>query len=160
MFSCERRNSPTVGSSVTAVGPYASYTYDAVYRLVQATGREHIGQAARVDQSDPPINPLRGVARIITSKKNYERIWAMAPSPYNGATFCQANFLLMKEDVYALAKEWCNKNKIFFVHFRDVAGDANKFHETFHDNGPTNMARILKIYSDGGFDGPMPDVDV
>jgi mannonate dehydratase len=107
---------------------------------------------------DPPISPLRGVARIVTSKRNYERIWSLAPSPYNGATFCQANFLLMKEDIYSLAKEWCAKNKIFFVHYRDVQGDVKHFRETFHDNGPTDMIRMLEIYSKTGFVGPIrPD---
>ncbi len=107
---------------------------------------------------DPPLSPLRGVARVVTSKRNYERIMAMAPSPYNGVTFCQANFKLMKEDIYSLAKEWCNRKKIFFVHFRDVDGDVTKFRETFHDNGPTDMIRMLEIYSKGGFVGPIrPD---
>jgi mannonate dehydratase len=107
---------------------------------------------------DPPINPLRGIARIVVSKRNYERIMAMYPSPYNGITYCQANFVLMKEDVYALAKEWCDRKKIFFVHYRDVEGDTKHFHETFHDNGPTDMVRMLEVYSKGGFVGPIrPD---
>ena len=107
---------------------------------------------------DPPINPLRGIARIVTSKRSYERIMDMVPSPYNGITYCQANFVLMKEDVYGLAKEWCNRNKIFFVHYRDVQGDTSHFHETFHDNGPTDMVRMLEVYSKGGFNGPIrPD---
>ncbi len=107
---------------------------------------------------DPPLSPLRGIARIITSKRNYERIMAMAPSAYNGVTFCQANFLLMKEDIYSLAKEWCEKKKVFFVHYRDVTGDKTHFRETFHDNGPTDMVKMLEIYSKAGFDGPIrPD---
>ena len=107
---------------------------------------------------DPPLSPLRGIARIITSKRNYERIMAMYPSPYNGVTFCQANFLLMKEDIYSLAREWTLKNKVFFVHYRDVLGDKTHFRETFHDNGPTDMVRMLEIYSKAGFTGPIrPD---
>jgi mannonate dehydratase len=107
---------------------------------------------------DPPLPSLRGIARIVTSKRNYERIMDMAPSPYNGVTFCQANFLLMKEDIYSLAEEWLRRKKIFFVHYRDVEGDATHFRETFHDNGPTDMVRMLEIYSKGGFVGPIrPD---
>lgn len=107
---------------------------------------------------DPPLSPLRGVARIVSSKRNYERIMNIVPSPYNGVTFCQANFLLMKEDIYSLAKEWCARNKVFFVHYRDVRGDRTKFRETFHDNGPTDMVRMLEVYSKAGFVGPIrPD---
>ncbi len=107
---------------------------------------------------DPPLSPLRGVARIITSARNCRRIMDIAPSPMNGVTFCQANFKLMGEDIYSLAREWCSSKKVFFVHFRDVEGVKTRFHETFHDNGPSDMARMLKIYSDAGFDGPIrPD---
>ncbi|HSW49167.1 MAG TPA: mannonate dehydratase [Bryobacteraceae bacterium] len=107
---------------------------------------------------DPPLSPLSGVARICTSARNYRRIMDIVPSPMNGVTFCQANFKLMGEDIYALAKEFTSKKKVFFVHFRDVEGTKTKFHETFHDNGPTDMVRMLKIYSDAGFDGPIrPD---
>jgi mannonate dehydratase len=107
---------------------------------------------------DPPLPVLRGVARIVTSAKAYRRVMDMVPSPMNGITFCQANFKLMGEDIYALAKQWCSQKKIFFVHYRDVEGTKEKFHETFHDNGPTDMVRILQVYSQNGFNGPIrPD---
>ena len=35
------------------VEPSADYTYDAVYRLIEATGREHLGQAG--GRADSPI---------------------------------------------------------------------------------------------------------
>lgn len=107
---------------------------------------------------DPPLSPLRGIARIITSAKNYRRIMDMVPSPINGVTYCQANFVLMGEDVEALAREWCRKKKVFFVHNRDVKGTRQHFRETFHDNGQTNMVRMLQAYSETGFAGPIrPD---
>jgi mannonate dehydratase len=107
---------------------------------------------------DPPISPLRGIGRILTSAANYRRVLALVPSPASGITFCQANFKLMGEDIEALAREWCAQKKIFFVHFRDVQGTREHFVETFHDNGPTDMARMLEVYYESGFDGPMrPD---
>jgi mannonate dehydratase len=107
---------------------------------------------------DPPVSPLRGIGRILTSAANYRRVLELVPSPANGITFCQANFKLMGEDIEALAREWCAQKKIFFVHFRDVEGNREHFVETFHDNGPTDMARMLEVYYESGFDGPMrPD---
>lgn len=107
---------------------------------------------------DPPLSPLRGIGRILTSADNFRRVLRMVPSPVNGITFCQANFKLMGENIEALAKEWLAEGKIFFVHFRDVEGTREKFRETFHDNGPSNMVRMLEIYSRGGFEGPLrPD---
>lgn len=119
---------------------------------------DRFGVRMALHPDDPPISPLRGVARILTSAKAYRRVMDLAPSPMNGVTFCQANFKLMGEDIYSLAKEWINRKKIFFVHFRDVAGTKEKFHETFHDNGPTDMVKMLEVYSKAGFNGPIrPD---
>lgn len=37
------------------VEPEAQYTYDALYRLMEATGREHVGQTTWRDHNDPPF---------------------------------------------------------------------------------------------------------
>ena len=119
---------------------------------------DKFGVRMALHPDDPPVSPLRGIARILTSAKAYRRVMDIVPSPMNGVTFCQANFKLMGEDIYALAREWTTKNKIFFIHFRDVKGTKEKFRETFHDNGPTDMVRILEVYSKAGFNGPIrPD---
>lgn len=46
----------TVCFNNSVVSPSARYTYDAIYRLIQAGGREHVGQAAdtQVDHDDAP----------------------------------------------------------------------------------------------------------
>jgi mannonate dehydratase len=107
---------------------------------------------------DPPLSPLRGIARILTSAANYRRVLNIVPSPVNGITFCQANFKLMGEDIAALAREWCAQKKIFFVHYRDVTGTREHFRETFHDNSPVDLAQMLRIYHECGFEGPIrPD---
>jgi mannonate dehydratase len=119
---------------------------------------DRFGMQMALHPDDPPISPLRGIGRILTSAKAYRRVMDIAPSPLNGVTFCQANFKLMGEDIYSLAKEWSSRKKIFFIHFRDVKGTKEKFHETFHDNGPTDMIRMLQIYAKNGFHGPIrPD---
>lgn len=119
---------------------------------------DEVGMQLALHPDDPPLSPLRGIGRILTSAANYRRVMNIVPSPMNGVTFCQANFKLMGEDLEALAKEWCGQKKIFFVHFRDVEGTKEHFRETFHDNGATDMARMLKVYTECGFSGPIrPD---
>ncbi len=119
---------------------------------------EKAGVQMALHPDDPPISPLRGIGRILTSAKAFRRVMDIVPSPINGVTFCQANFKLMGENIETLAAEWCRQKKIFFVHFRDVAGTREKFLETFHDNGTSDMVKMLQIYSRNGFNGPMrPD---
>ncbi len=119
---------------------------------------ESAGVQMALHPDDPPISPLRGIGRILTSAANFRRVLDIVPSPANGVTFCQANFKAMGEDIETLAREWCARKKIFFVHFRDIDGNRDHFRETFHDNGPTDMARMLQVYYRCGFDGPIrPD---
>jgi mannonate dehydratase len=125
-------------------------------RVIPVAEKYNVKMALHPD--DPPISPLRGIARICTSAENYRRIMNIAPSPVNGITFCQANFRAMGENIYELAREFCESGKVFFVHFRDIEGKGPRFHETFHDNGPTDMGKMLEIYYRSGFVGPIrPD---
>ena len=119
---------------------------------------EKAGVRIALHPDDPPVSPLRGVARILSSARGFRRALGICKSPHLGVAFCQANFRLMGEDVRALVREFGGEEKIFYVHFRDVEGTRERFHETFHDNGPTDMAEMLKLYHDVGFDGPIrPD---
>ena len=95
---------------------------------------------------DPPISPVHNVPRILTSYEAYDRMFGEYPSPSLGMTFCQANFSLMDGDLYAMAERFGADGKIFFVHFRDVKGDRFDFEETFHDEGPTDMLRMVRLY--------------
>ena len=124
--------------------------------VIPAAEKHGVKMALHPD--DPPLSPLRGIGRIVTSAANYRKIMNLVPSPMNGVTFCQANFVAMGEKLEPLVREWCAQKKIFFVHFRDIKGTRERFQETFHDDGATDMARMLKVYSECGFDGPMrPD---
>ncbi|MCU0226101.1 MAG: mannonate dehydratase [Bryobacterales bacterium] len=119
---------------------------------------EQAGVRMALHPDDPPVSPLRGIGRILTSADAFRRVLAMDPRPVNGITFCQANFRLMGEDIQTLAREWCSAGRVFFVHYRDVVGAPQQFRETFHDNGPSDMAGMLRIYHEAGFAGPIrPD---
>jgi mannonate dehydratase len=107
---------------------------------------------------DPPLSPLRGLARIMSSIENYQRLLDLYPSPMNGIALCQGNFALMGGDLPSTIRRFGKQGKIFFVHFRDIRGDVHKFVETFHDDGQTNMVECMKAYRDIGFDGVLrPD---
>ena len=107
---------------------------------------------------DPPLSPIRGLARIMRSIENYQRLLDMYPSPMNGIALCMGNFTLMTDDLPAAIRHFGKQNKIFFVHFRDVRGTKEKFVETFHDDGKTDMLACMEAYRDVGFEGVLrPD---
>lgn len=107
---------------------------------------------------DPPLSPIRGLGRIMRSLENYQRLVDLVPSPLNGLCLCQGNFTLMTDDLPAAIRHFGQQDKIFFVHFRDVRGTPEKFEETFHDDGKTNMLACMQAYRDIGFEGVLrPD---
>lgn len=114
---------------------------------------EEAGVKMGLHPDDPPLSPLRGVGRIFTSADAFARAMSLSDSPSHGITYCQANFVAMGEDVFATATRF--RDRIVFLHFRDVEGTREDFTETFHDNGPTDMAGIVKHYHDLGLSVPV-----
>lgn len=120
-------------------------------RVVPAAEKAGVKLAMHPD--DPPLSPIRGLGRILRSVENFQRLLDLVPSPVNGITFCQGNFTLMTDDLPGAIRRFGEQKKIFFVHFRDVRGTPEKFEETFHDDGKTDMAACMRAYRDIGFGG-------
>lgn len=117
---------------------------------------ESAGVKLAMHPDDPPLSPIRGLGRIMRSVENFGRLLELAPSPMNGIALCQGNFTLMTDDLPAVIRQFAGK--IFFVHMRDVAGKPEKFEETFHDAGQTDMVACMRAYRDIGFSGVLrPD---
>ena len=125
-------------------------------RIVPVAEEANVKLAMHPD--DPPLSPIRGIGRIMRSVENYQRLIDLVPSPVNGITLCQGNFTLMTDDLPSVIRHFGEQDKIFFVHLRDVKGTPERFEETFHDDGKTDMLACLEAYRDIGFDGVLrPD---
>ncbi len=95
---------------------------------------------------DPPLSPIRGVGRIMRSVENFQRLLDLVPSPVNGITMCQGNFTLMTDDLPSVIRHFGRQGK------------PEKFEETWHDAGQTDMLACMKAYRDIGFEGVLrPD---
>ena len=127
-------------------------------RVVPVAEEANVKLALHPD--DPPLSPIRGISRIITSFEAYKRVIELVPSPNNGLTFCQGNFAAMADvtDVSEAIRYFGQRDKIFFAHFRDVSSKVPNFSEVFHDEGPTDMLATMQAYRAVDFDGPIrPD---
>jgi mannonate dehydratase len=127
---------------------WVNYTYF-IRAVLPAAERAAVKLGLHPD--DPPVSPLRGIGRIFTSPAAFDRAMALSDSPSHGITFCQATFRAMGADVAATARHFAPR--MVFVHFRDIEGTADDFTETFHDNGPTDMPAMLRLYHELGFCG-------
>lgn len=100
---------------------------------------------------DPPVSPLCGLARIMRSVEDFDRLISLVDSPVNGITLCQGCFLEMECKLTSVIRRFAKQ--IHFVHFRDVQGSSEDFYETFPDNGPTDMVEVLRVYQEIGYQG-------
>ena len=116
---------------------------------------EKAGVKMGLHPDDPPLPELRGISRIFSSTENIDYALSLTDSPSHGVTFCQANFKLMGADIESSLRSFARDNRLFFFHFRDVRGTAECFEETFHDNGPSDMANAIRVLRDINFDGPI-----
>lgn len=117
---------------------------------------ERFGITFAAHPDDPPLPQLLGKDRILNSVEGFERLVKLAPSPRNAICFCQGTFATMGVDIPATIRRLGPHIK--YVHFRDARGTAADFAETFHDNGPTDMAAAMRAYREIGFTGPLrPD---
>jgi mannonate dehydratase len=123
---------------------------------------EKYGIKLSMHPDDPPVDSIRGVPRIMTSVANFKRMLELHPSPSNtltwDGTFGEMGTKGKQEDLPAALEYFCKRKAVSFVHFRNVRGYREHFHETFIDNGQIDMSKMMEILYHNHFEGPIrPD---
>jgi len=120
---------------------------------------EEAGVRLAAHPDDPPVERLRGTARLVNEHSKYDRLLALAPSHANALEFCIGSLAEMREgDIYETTRRFSRMGAIAYVHFRNVRGKVPSYVETFVDDGEVDMARIIRILHEEGFDGVLvPD---
>jgi mannonate dehydratase len=118
---------------------------------------EKVGIRLGIHPDDPPVPMLAGLPRLLRNHAAYRRLVEIYPSDSNGIEFCQGTFSEMEDDVYEAIRYFGQRNKIQYVHFRNVSGRVPKFHEEFINTGYVDMYKAMKLYREVGFKGVFID---
>ena len=155
---------------LTADQVWANYEY--FIKSVMPTA-EKCGIRMGLHPDDPCLPSLGGYARIFGSVEAFDRAYALHPSPSNAVTFCQANFKLMlgngergtenDSQLFTLHSSLFTledvarhfRDRIAFIHIRDVEGTKEDFTELFHDQGTTDQFALMRVYRELGLDVPV-----
>lgn len=117
---------------------------------------EEVDVKMAIHPDDPPWS-LFGLPRIVTCKKNLERLIKLVDSPYNGLTLCSGSLGANRENnIPELIRYFGEMGRIHFGHVRNIKFTGEKtFHEASHlsADGSFDMFEIIKAYHDIGFDG-------
>ncbi|HAE32246.1 MAG: TIM barrel protein [SAR202 cluster bacterium] len=115
---------------------------------------EEEGIRLGIHPCDPPVEKLGGIPQLLRSFDSYKRLIEIVDSPSNAIEFCQGTFSEMEgDDIYEMIRYFGEREKILYVHFRNVSGQVPKFHEEFINTGYVDMYKAMKIYYEVGFDG-------
>ncbi len=120
---------------------------------------EAAGVRLAAHPDDPPMETLRGTARLVNQPSKYDRLASIIDSPSNALEFCIGSLQEMTTgNVYDTTRRFARAGRIAYVHLRNVRGKVPHYEETFVDNGDVDMAEIVRILREEEFDGVMvPD---
>ena len=103
---------------------------------------------------DPPLEKMRGVAKLFYSPQEYEKLIEVHDSPSNGFEFCMGTVQeMVGSDIYEMLDRFSKVNKIGYVHSRNVIGKVPNYRESFIDEGDIDIIKALKILKKNNFDG-------
>ncbi len=110
-----------------------------------------------IHPDDPPWDVF-GLPRVVSKESDFDALFQAVPSSHNGMTFCLGSLAeSLDNDVYHMADKYAKDGRIKFVHLRNVKVDDQKgsFHESGHlsKDGSVDMARIVRILLDNGYEG-------
>ncbi|NDF95705.1 MAG: D-mannonate dehydratase, partial [Proteobacteria bacterium] len=102
---------------------------------------EEAGVRLALHPDDPPLEQLRGTARLVWKPELYRKVFDLHPSHANAAEFCQGTISEMvgEMDVYEAIETYTAAKKIAYVHFRNVKGKVPNYYEMFVDDGDVDM---------------------
>ncbi len=120
---------------------------------------EEAGVMLAAHPDDPPLEQLRGTARLVNRPEKYDRLLDIVDSRSNGVELCLGSLQEMPGgDIYDHVRRFARRDRIGYVHFRNVRGKVPKYVETFVDEGDIDMAEIVRILRDENYSGVLiPD---
>lgn len=118
---------------------------------------EEIGLKLALHPDDPPMPSLGGVARLFHNPENFKRVCEqIGDSPAWGLDLCLGSVSEMSggaDDVHDMIAYFGQRQKIFYIHFRDVQGTVPSFRECFLGEGNFDPCAVMQQLVDVGFDG-------
>jgi len=120
---------------------------------------EEAGVSLAAHPDDPPLPTLRGTPRLVYQPWMYDRLLDIESGPHNRLELCLGTVAEMSEgDVYETVERYAARDRIGYIHFRNVKGKVPRYRETFVDDGDIDMRRVLRILKRHDFQGVLiPD---
>jgi mannonate dehydratase len=116
---------------------------------------EAAGVRLALHPDDPPVATLDGIARIFRNVDGLKKAADLFPGPGFAIDLCLGTVSSMggEESVLEAIRYLGPRNKIAYVHLRDVRGTVPSFVECFLGEGNYRPPVVIRTLHESGFDG-------
>jgi len=147
-----QEDAPAGQVSLDEVWERIAYLYE---RIVPVAEEADVRLATHPD--DPPLPVYRGAAQALSSFDGFKKLFEMFPSTHNGMLLCLGCMQEANENPVEVIRYLGERNKIFYVHFRNVIGtvrgtDKPHYTEVFPNIGDMDMVAAIKALWEVGYD--------
>jgi mannonate dehydratase len=103
---------------------------------------------------DPGVPPkgFQGVDRVLGTVEGLKKFVSIKESPYHGLNLCLGTTAEMlqnpRAEIHDVIRYFGERKKIFNIHFRNIKGKRDDFHETFPDEGDMDMVAVMMTLRD------------
>jgi mannonate dehydratase len=115
---------------------------------------EEAGVRLAAHPDDPPMQTLRGHARLVNRPAKFQKLLDLVPSEASAIEYCMGTVQEMQGgDLYENLDHLSKAGKIAYVHARNVRGKVPRYQEVFIDEGDIDMRRAIEVLKANQFDG-------
>lgn len=142
----EKIEKPAFDREYSADEIWANYTYF-MKAVLPAAAEANVIMALHPD--DPPLAKMNGVAKLFVHYDGYRRAEQIAAgSKHWGVRLCVGTWMeggdRMGKDTLGMIRDFGGRGKLHDIDFRNVSSPLPVFHETFPDEGYTDMYQVMK----------------
>lgn len=122
---------------------------------VLPVAEEH-GVKLALHPDDPPVDALRGCARLVNKPELYDQLMTISSSRSNQIELCLGSVQEMPTsgmDVYQTIEKYVRDDRVGYIHFRNVKGKVPKYQEVFVDEGDIDMPRVVALLNHLNYQG-------
>jgi mannonate dehydratase len=148
---------PTIAGTVTADMFWERIDYF-VKRVIPVCNQYRIQAACHPQDPGTPPGGYQGVLENVLSTPGGMGLFkflSLYDSPYHGLNLCigvLAEMLWHPQEIYDITRALARTKRLFNIHLRNIRGRRDNFQEVYSDEGDTNLARIVQILAEEGYE--------
>lgn len=149
-----KRDAPLTKAGVVTEDMYWERITYFLDRVVPVANEYKVTLLSHMEDAMVPPEGYQGLHPVTNTVEGAKKFCSIQDSPYHGLLFCVGTFAEMKDpaSVYDVIRWFGERKKIHLVDFRNIRGNRQEFVETFPDEGDIDMARVIRILRDVGYD--------